>query len=276
MNNKLNLNTKITLNNDVQIPLLGLGTWKIDDSKVEETILSALNIGYRHIDTAATYQNEIGIGKALVKSGVVREDVFITTKLWNSDHGYKKAIAACDKSLQNLKLSYVDLYLIHWPVAGLFIETWSAMEELLASGKCRAIGVSNFTISHLEALMKESTTVPAVNQVEFSPYLYQKELLDFCKSKGIQMEAYSPLTRGNKLANPKLAEIAVKYGKSAAQILIRWSLQTGLVVIPKASSQTHLQDNADVFDFEIDIEDMQALNSFNEDLHICWNPGKEA
>jgi len=276
MNNKLNLNTKMTLSNGVQIPILGLGTWKIDDSKVEEVILSALNIGYRHIDTAAIYQNEIGVGKALVKSSVVRGDVFITTKLWNTDHGYNKAIAACDKSLQNLGLTYVDLYLIHWPVAGLFIETWAAMEELLASGKCRAIGVSNFTISHLESLMKESTTVPAVNQVEFSPYLYQKELLDFCKSKGIQMEAYSPLTRGNKLANPKLAEIAVKYGKSAAQILIRWSLQTGLVVIPKASSPTHLRENADVFDFEIDIEDMQTLNSFNEDLHICWNPEKEA
>ena len=276
MNNKLNLNTKMTLSNGVQIPILGLGTWKIDDSKVEEVILSALNIGYRHIDTAATYQNEIGVGKALVKSSVVRGDVFITTKLWNTDHGYNKAIAACDKSLQNLGLTYVDLYLIHWPVAGLFIETWAAMEELLASGKCHAIGVSNFTISHLESLMKESTTVPAVNQVEFSPYLYQKELLDVCKSKGIQMEAYSPLTRGNKLANPTLTEIAKRYGKSTAQILIRWSLQTGLVVIPKASSPVHLRENADVFGFEISADDMQILNSFNEDLHICWNPEKEA
>jgi len=276
MNNTMKLNTKITLNNGVQIPILGLGTWKIGDSKVEEIIPSALNIGYRHIDTAATYQNEVGVGKALLKSGIAREDVFITTKLWNTDHGYDKAIAACDKSLQNLGLSYVDLYLIHWPVADLFIETWAAMEELLASGKCRAIGVSNFTIKHLESLMKQSTIIPAVNQVEFSPYLYQKELLDFCISQGIQLEAYSPLTRGNKLANPKLAEIAERYGKSTAQILIRWSLQTGLVVIPKASSPVHLRENADVFNFEISADDMQILNSFNEDLHICWNPEKEA
>ncbi|MDD4924725.1 MAG: aldo/keto reductase [Dehalococcoidales bacterium] len=276
MNNKMALNTKITLNNGVRMPVLGLGTWQITGKKAEETVLSALNIGYKHIDTATAYHNETDIGKALVKSGIPREEIFITTKLWNSDHGHDKAIAACEKSLKNLGLSYADLYLIHWPVANLYIKTWTALEELLANGKCRAIGVSNFTIRHLEALMRQSSTVPAVNQVEFSPYLYQKELLDYCRSKGIQLEAYSPLTRGNKLANPALSAIADKYGKSTAQILIRWSLQSGLVVIPKASSTKHLNENAGVFDFELSEEDMQTLNSFNENLHICWNPDKKA
>jgi diketogulonate reductase-like aldo/keto reductase len=276
MNNKIDINTTITLNNGVQMPVLGLGTWQITGKKAEEVIQSALGIGYRHIDTAAAYHNESDIGKALKVSGVPREDIFITTKLWNSDHGYRKTIAAFEKSLQNLGLDYVDLYLIHWPVGNSYIETWTAMEELLASGKCRAIGVSNFTIRHLETLMKQSSTVPAVNQVEFSPYLYQKALLDYCNSKGIQLEAYSPLTRGNKLDNPALSSIAAKYGKSPAQVLIRWSLQSGLVVIPKASSLKHLKENAAVFDFELSKEDMKTLNSFDEKLHICWNPDDAA
>jgi diketogulonate reductase-like aldo/keto reductase len=272
MNNKMNLGTTAVLNNGVQIPVFGLGTWQTTGKKVEGVILSALDIGYRHIDTAAAYRNEAEIGKALLKSGMPRENIFITTKLWNSDHGYNKAIAACEKSLNNLGLDYVDLYLIHWPVAGLYLQTWKALEKLLESGKCCAIGVSNFTIRHLDTLLKESAIVPAVNQVEFSPYLYQKELLDYCRSKSIQLEAYSPLTRGKKLVNPALSLIADKYGKSSAQIMIRWSLQTGMVVIPKASSLKHLKENAAVFDFELSQEDMQTLNSFNEDLHLCWNP----
>jgi diketogulonate reductase-like aldo/keto reductase len=272
MNNKIDFGTTAILNNGVRIPVLGLGTWQTTGKKVEGVILSALNIGYRHIDTAAAYHNETEIAKALIKSGIPRENIFITTKLWNSEHGCNKAIAACEKSLNNLGLDYIDLYLIHWPVAGLYIETWKALEKLLECGKCRAIGVSNFTVRHLEALLKEAVIVPAINQVEFSPYLYQKELLDYCRSKGIQLEAYSPLTRGKKLSNPALSVLADKYGKSSAQILIRWSLQTGLVVIPKATSMKHLKENAAVFDFELSQEDMEILNSFNEDLHICWNP----
>jgi diketogulonate reductase-like aldo/keto reductase len=276
MDSKIDLKTKTTLNNGVQMPILGLGTWQITGKKVDGVIQSAVGIGYSHIDTAAAYHNETGIGKALKRSGVAREDIFITTKLWNSDHGYHKTIAACEKSLQNLGLSHVDLYLIHWPVGNAYVETWTAMEELLASGKCRAIGVSNFTVRHLETLLKQSSIVPTVNQVEFSPYLYQKELFDYCNSKKIQMEAYSPLTRGNKLDNPALSVIADKYGKSAAQVLIRWSLQSGLVVIPKASSLKHLRENAAVFDFELSDEDMKTLNSFDEKLHICWNPDNAA
>lgn len=276
MNDRIESNTKIALNNGVCIPVLGLGTWQITGEKVEGTVSLALNIGYRHIDTAATYHNEVGVGKALKKSGIPREEIFITTKLWNSDHGYDKAIAACEKSLKNLGLDYVDLYLIHWPVANLYLKTWEAMEELLASGKCRAIGASNFTIRHIEALLQQSSIIPAVNQVEFSPYLYQKELLALCKYKGIQIEAYSPLTRGQKLNNPALSVIANKYEKSSAQVLIRWSLQTGLVVIPKSSSLKHLKENTEVFDFELSPEDMETLNSFDEKLHICWNPDNAA
>ena len=171
-------------------------------------------------------------------------------------------------------MSYVDLYLIHWPVEKLCGETWQALEDLLESGRCRAIGVSNFTVSHLEQLMAKSPTVPAVNQVEFSPYLNQKDLLQFCRLNGIQLEAYSPLTRGKKLKEPVLLAIADKYGKSAAQILIRWALQSGIVVIPKATSREHVIQNADVFDFEISATDMEIINSFNEDFRVCWDPTK--
>jgi diketogulonate reductase-like aldo/keto reductase len=268
----MNINTTIKLNNDVEMPVLGLGTWQIQGKEAEKSVLYALDVDYRHIDTASAYYNEEAVGRAVRKSGIPREEVFITTKLWNDDHGYESAITACDRSLKKLGLSYIDLYLIHWPVENLRSETWKALETLLESGKCRAIGVSNFTIHHLEQLMGQSTTVPAVNQVEFSPYLYQKKLLDFCMAHGIQLEAYSPLTRGSRLKDPRLVTIAKQHGKSAAQILIRWALQSGIVAIPKASTREHIRENADVFDFDIASEDMEALNSFNETLRICWDP----
>ncbi|MFA5629113.1 MAG: aldo/keto reductase [Dehalococcoidales bacterium] len=276
MDNKFNINATTVLNNGVQMPVLGLGTWQITGEAAEKAVGWALKSGYRHIDTATAYHNEVNVGKALAESGVSRKDLFITTKLWNTDHGYDNTIAALEKSLRDLGLTYVDLYLVHWPVSGMYTETWKAMEHLLAADKCRAIGVSNFTIRHLDELLKEALVIPAVNQMEFSPYLYQKDLLDYCNSKKIQVEAYSPLTRGNQLDDPELASIAAKYGKSTAQILIRWSLQSGLVVIPKASSLKHIQENADVFDFEISAEDMQKVTSFHKDLRICWNPEKEA
>lgn len=268
----ININTTIKLNNGVEMPILGLGTWQIHGKEAERSVLHALDVGYKHIDTAALYDNEEEVGKAIRKSGIPREEVFITTKLWNEDHGYKHTIAACDRSLKGLGLSYVDLYLIHWPVSNIRNETWKAMEALLKSGKCRAIGVSNFTIKHLEQLMRQSPTVPAVNQVEFSPYLYQKDLLDFCRSNEIQLEAYSPLTRGRKLKDRRLVTIAKKYGKSTAQILIRWALQSGIVAIPKASREKHIRENANVFDFDISSEDMVILYSFNETLRISWDP----
>jgi diketogulonate reductase-like aldo/keto reductase len=272
MENKISISTKVELNNGVEMPILGLGVWQIDSGKTEAAVLYAFKAGYRLLDTAKIYGNEEAVGKALDKSGIPREEVFITTKLWNSDHGYESAIAACERSLKRLGLSYIDLYLIHWPVTGLRNETWRAMETLLEEGKCRAIGVSNYMIRHLEELLDSSSTIPAVNQVEFSPYLYQKELLGFCSSHGIQLEAYSPLTRGLKLRDPRLVSIARKYHKSTAQILIRWALQRSVVAIPKSSKEKHIHDNANVFDFTISPEDMNVLDSLDDNLRIGWNP----
>jgi len=269
---KIDSNTRVMLNNGVEMPVIGLGTWKIHGKKAEQAVLCALETGYRLIDTAAIYENEGDVGGALHKSGVPREDIFITTKLWNSDHGYNSTIKACETSLKKLGLSYVDLYLIHWPVEELRNETWKAMEALLKEGKCRAIGVSNYIRRHLEEILNSSSTIPAVNQIEFNPYLYQKDLLDFCHSHRIQLEAYSPLTRGERLSDPKLISIAKKYDKTTAQILIRWALQLGLIVIPKSSHTERIRDNTNVFDFEISLGDMGIITSLNEDMRICWDP----
>jgi diketogulonate reductase-like aldo/keto reductase len=270
---EMKINTKIKLNNGVEMPIFGLGTYQMQNGReTYQAVLYALQIGYRLIDTAKMYENEKDVGEALRKSGVPREEVFVTTKLWNSDHGYQSTIDACDRSLKALGLSCIDLYLIHWPVGGLRNETWKAMEYLLKTEKCRAIGVSNYMIWHLEELLENSSTIPAVNQVEFSPYLYQKDLLEFCRSHNIQLEAYSPLTQGHKLNDPKLMAIASKYSKTSAQILIRWALQHQVVVIPKSSRKERIRENSEVFDFSISAEDMKVLDSFNQDLRTSWDP----
>ena len=271
--NIISRNTRIKLNNGVKMPILGLGTWQIHGiEETEEAVLYALDVGYRLIDTADIYGNEEGIGRALRKSSIPREQIFITTKVWNSDHGYSSTIAACERSLNRLGLSYIDLYLIHWPVKDLREETWKAMGALLQEGKCQAIGVSNYMIWHLEELLNNSLTIPAIDQVEFNPYLYQKDLLEFCLSHKVQMEAYSPLTQGLRLSDPKLVSTAAKYSKSPTQILIRWVLQHGIVTIPKSSKKERIRDNANVFDFTISSEDMRALDSFNENLRTSWDP----
>lgn len=270
---KIRIDTKVKLNNGVEMPIFGFGTFLIGSGeKAQKTVLHALEVGYRLLDTAAYYNNETDIGKALRKSGIPREEIFITTKLWNSDHGYDAAIAAFNASLKRLDLSYVDLYLIHWPVESLRNESWKALEKLLKDGKCRAIGVSNYMIWHLEELLNKSSTVPVINQVEFNPYLYQKDLLDYCRSRDIQLEAYSPLTNGARLNDPKLKAVALKYFKGPAQILIRWALQRDLVVIPKSSRKDRIIENANVFDFAISQRDMKVLDSFNEDLRTTWDP----
>ena len=271
----LTLQSHIRLNNGVEIPQLGLGVYQSAPGRTTQRVVSyALNIGYRHIDTAYIYGNESDVGKAVHESGIQREEVFITTKLWNTrEGGYDAALRSCEDSLQRLGLTYVDIYLIHWPVQGISnsTDTWRAMVHLLKEGKARAIGVSNYTIDDLKEILQDSDVVPAVNQVEFHPFLYQKDLLSFCKKNGIQLEAYSPLTRGKRLNHPSIKNIAKKYqNKTPAQILIRWSLQHNLVVIPKSIHEERILENSQVFDFELTAEDMKFLDSLNENLQTVF------
>ena len=262
---------KITLNNGVKIPQLGLGVYQSPPGKITvHTAKYALELGYRHIDTAKIYGNEADIGIAVKESGIDREEIFITTKLWNTDQGYDKALRAFENSLQRLGLSYVDLYLIHWPVQEKIIETWKAMIKILKDGKSRAIGVSNYSIDELKETIQVSDIIPAVNQVEFHPFLYQKDLLDFCKSNRIQVESYSPLTRGKKLNHQSLKALSNKYGKTTAQILIKWNLQHNLVVIPKSIHEKRILENSQVFDFIIEEKDMETLDSLNENLRTIF------
>ena len=234
------------------------------------TVRYALELGYRHIDTAKIHGNEIDVGIAVRESRINREEIFITTKLWNSDQGYDKTLSAFENSLQRLGLSYVDLYLIHWPVQGKILETWKAMIKILKVGKARAIGVSNYSIAELKETIQTSDIIPAINQVEFHPFLYQKDLLDFCKNNRIQIESYSPLTRGKKLNHPLVKAISNRYGKTTAQILIKWNLQHGLVVIPKSIHENRILENSQVFDFRIEEKDMEALNSLNVNLQTIF------
>jgi len=261
------------LNNGVMIPRLGLGVYQSPPGQVtQKAVEYALKIGYRHIDTARIYNNESDVGAALRNRGINREDVFITTKLWNSDHGYETALKACDASLKRLGLKYLDLYLIHWPVPEIRNESWRALAQLLKDGKCRSIGVSNYTIQHLTELLEDAEVVPMVNQVEFSPFLYQKQLLEYCEKNKIQLEAYSPLTQGQKLNDPRIQQIAKKHNKTPAQVLIRWSLQHNLVTIPKSVREERIKENSQVFDYNLTTEDMQILDSLDESFRNSWDP----
>jgi len=269
----LTIGSKVKLNNGVDMPVLGLGTFKTARGKeTRDAVIHALRTGYRLIDTAAVYGNEEDVGQGISQSNVNRKEIFVTTKLWNDDHGYDKTITAFDRSLKRLNLKYIDLYLIHWPLGKIRNETWKAMEKLLSDGRCRAIGVSNFMVWHLRELLDKTEVVPAVNQVEFSPYLYQQELLEYCSEHGIRLEAYSPLTKGQKLSDPRLVEISTRYSKTPAQVLLRWALQKDTVVIPKSVRRQRIIENADIFDFEIDDHDMEMLDSFNINLRTGWDP----
>jgi methylglyoxal/glyoxal reductase len=269
---ELNINDKAKLNNGVEIPYLGLGVYLIEGKNVLESIRWAFEAGYRHIDTAKFYENEKEVGLAVRNSAIPREEIFITTKLWNDDHGYDKARKAFYKSLERFGFDYIDLFLIHWPGGDKRDETWKALESLYKEGVCKAIGVSNYTINHLRNTLDIAEIIPQINQVEFSPFLYQKELHEFCINNDIQLEAYSPLGKGRILNNPGLIDFAKKYNKSAAQILIRWCLQHKVVVIPKSSDKTRIFENADIYDFQISIEDMDKLDLLNEDLRVTWDP----
>ncbi|KAF9548446.1 hypothetical protein EC957_006662 [Mortierella hygrophila] len=264
------------LNNARQIPLLGLGVYKIEPGKAtEDAVLWALQAGYRHIDTAAGYRNEVSVGNAIRKSGIPRDQIFVTTKLFDQDQGYDSALEACELSLEKLGLDYVDLYLIHSPNPGpeRRTESWKALQKLVAQGKVKSIGVSNYSVKHLKELLGSNPTIrPVVNQLEVHPWLTRQEIVSFCESQHIAVQAYSPLSRGHKLQDPMLMKIAEKYSKSPAQILIRWSLQKGYIVIPKSSHKDRIEQNADVFDFDLADGDMSVLDSFNSDYVSGWNP----
>ncbi len=269
----LNIQSTVKLNNDVRMPMLGLGVYQSPPGRVTRNAVNfALRVGYRHVDRARIYGNEADVGEAVRESGVPREDLFVTTKLWNSDQGYDSTLRACEASLKRLGLDYLDLYLVHFPVPDVRKETWRAMETLLQKKRCRAIGVSNFTIRHLEELIEESHVIPSVNQVEFHPFLYQKELVKYCQNRGNQVEAYSPLARGERLKHPRIISLATRYSKTPAQLMIRWGIQHGLVVIPKSTREERIRENSQVFDFDISDDDMRSLDSLNEDLRLNWDP----
>nr|WP_263314052.1 aldo/keto reductase [Mammaliicoccus sp. Marseille-Q6498] len=256
----------VKLNNDVEIPELGLGVYKIEDADVERVVKTAIEAGYRAIDTAWFYKNEKALGKALKSIDIDREELFITTKLWNDFQGYDQTLKAFEESLNNLELTYIDMYLIHWPCPEdeLFIETYKALEKLYKDGKIKAIGVCNFKEHHLETLIKHTDIVPAVNQIEFHPLFNQKELQQYCESKGIKVMAWSPLMRGGDwLNNEVLVGIADKYNKTVAQVIIKWHLQQGRLVIPKSQNDNRIKENFDVFDFELSDEDIKVIDGLN-------------
>ncbi|MGH3779559.1 MAG: aldo/keto reductase [Pseudonocardiaceae bacterium] len=251
----------ITLNNNVQIPQLGFGVFQVPPEDVERVVSIALETGYRSIDTAAAYHNEEGVGRAIASSGLARDEIFVTTKLWNSDHGYDQALRAFDASARRLGLGTVDLYLIHWPVpkADRYVETWKALEKLAADGRVRAIGVSNFTVECLRRLLAETGTVPAVNQVELHPYLQQTELRAEHAERGIATEAWSPLAQGAVLSEATITRLAKRHGVTPAQVVLRWHLQIGNIVIPKSVTPARIRENFDIFGFDLSPEDLSAI-----------------
>lgn len=256
---------KITLNNGVEMPQIGLGTFKVDDGQdVIDSVRWALEAGYRHIDTAAIYNNEEGVGIGIKQSRVSREEIFVTTKVWNSDQGYERTLEAFEQSLKKLDLDYVDLYLIHWPKS-LNLETWKALEKLYRDGRVRAIGVSNFKKHHIEEIIEKFDIVPMVNQVELHPQFPQDDLRDYCKKHNILIESWAPLMQGKIFEIPLMEELSKKYNKSIAQIAIRWQYQLGIIVIPKSIKKERITSNVDIFDFEILEEDMKRIESLKGD-----------
>ncbi|WP_064198533.1 MULTISPECIES: aldo/keto reductase [Emticicia] len=261
-----------TLNNGIQMPLLGLGVYDMYNREAEQAVLWALETGYRLIDTAEMYKNEVEIGNAIRESSINRADIFVTTKVNNGDQGFDQTLRAFDTSLQKLNIDYIDLYLVHWPIKATRKDTWLALEKLQSEGRVRAIGVANYLIPFLSELESYATITPAVNQVEFSPYLYLKDLLEVCKQKKIQLQAYTPLIRGMRMQDPKLLSIANKYQKTPAQIILRWALQHGVSSIPKSVNLQRIKENFDVFDFEISHSDMNLIDNFNENLRVVEDP----
>ncbi|MGF9768784.1 aldo/keto reductase [Bacillus albus] len=272
-----NLQSTTTLHNGVEMPWFGLGVFKVEDGpELVEAVKSAIKAGYRSIDTAAIYGNEKAVGEGIregiKEAGISREDLFITSKVWNSDQGYETTLAAYEESLKKLELDYLDLYLVHWPVEGKYKDTWRALETLYKEERVRAIGVSNFQVHHLQDVLAGAEIKPMINQVEYHPRLTQKELQAFCKEQGIQMEAWSPLMQGQLLDNETLQEIAHKHGKTTAQIILRWDLQNEVVTIPKSTKEQRIIANADIFNFELTKEDMEKIDALNENHRVGPDP----
>jgi len=267
----------ITLNNGVEMPQLGFGVWQVPDDEAETAVTQALQAGYRSIDTAAAYENEEGTGRAIAKSGIPREELFVTTKLWNTDQGYDATLRAFDRSASKLGLDYVDLYLIHWPTPARdkYVDTYKAFEKLLADGRVRAIGVSNFLPEHLERLISQTSVVPAVNQIELHPHLQQHTAREYHAERGIATEAWSPLGQGKGLLEvPAIVAIARKHERTPAQVVLRWHLQLGNIVIPKSVTPSRIRENIDVFDFSLDAEDLAAISALDEGRRLGPDPAQ--
>jgi diketogulonate reductase-like aldo/keto reductase len=268
-----NLQKPMKLNNGIEIPRIGFGTFKIEDGNtVIDTVKIALDSGYRLIDTASIYGNEKGVGRAIEQSNIPREDIFLTSKIWNTDQGYESTFEAFEESLEKLKTDYLDLYLIHWPKP-LSTETWNAMEKLYANGKIRAIGISNFMIHHIEPLLKECEIVPMVNQVELHPQFPQEKLRDFCKEHSIIIKSWGPLMQGRVFEVELMKELSQKYNKSIAQVTLRWHLQLGVISLPKSTKPERIKSNIGIFDFEISDEDMKRIETLKGD-RIGIHPDK--
>ncbi len=266
----------ILLSTGARIPQVGLGVWQARGSTARRAVSTALSLGYRHVDTARVYGNESDVGDGLRESGVSRAEVFVTTKLWNADQGYDSTLIAFDASLGRLGLEYVDLYLLHWPVAGKRLDSWRALERLHNEKRARAIGVSNFLVPHLKELLAGAHVVPAVNQIELTPFLQRRATVDLCLSRGITVEAYSPLTHGKRLSHPVLVDVAKTVGRTVAQVLLRWGIQKGVVILPKSTHKERIAENAALFDFALDSATMMRLDGLEEGLVTGWDPAEQA
>ncbi|GFZ33089.1 glyoxal reductase [Clostridium zeae] len=272
-----NLKNTVTLNNSVKMPWLGLGVFRVEDSQeLVDAVKSAIKNGYRSIDGAAIYDNEVSMGKGIAEgikiTGISRKDLFITSKVWNADLGYEATIKAYETSLKKLGLDYLDLYLIHWPVEGKYKDAWRALEYLYKQGRVKAIGLSNFQVHHLEDLMKDAEIKPMINQIEFHPRLTQEKVREFCKQNDIQVEAWSPLMVGKLFDNEILKEIANKHNKSIAQIILRWDIQNGVITIPKSTNEGRIIENSQIFDFELTNEEVEKINSLNQNFRVGPDP----
>lgn len=266
----------VRLRTGALMPRVGLGVFRVGRGEVtRDTVRSALALGYRHIDTASVYGNEADVAAGVEESGLPRSDVFVTTKLWNDDQGYDSALRAFDRALSRMKLEYVDLFLLHWPVPEKRLASWRALEKIHGEGRARAIGVSNFMAHHLDELIASAQVFPAVNQVEASPFLQQREVREICDEHGIIVEAYSPLTKGARLQHPAVLRVAKEIGRSSAQVLLRWGLQSGLVVLPKSTRAERLAENLAVFDFTLSPEHMATLDALEEGLVTGWDPRRQ-